>query len=321
VDAQRRDDEPFHALAVAWGRWREGLRALFDDVVEVTIVSTPEEALTRLRMAPVDLVVLALPLEHGEAIPTLQRFKADPVAVDVPVAVLSPDREEELAVRCLDLGAEFMWEGSGTEARARLARALRGARRERSLAKLAQVDALTGLSNFGALRDRLDDEFKRANRYEYPLSAVMIDLDHLKRINDRFGHEIGNRAIVALAAHLKDNLRETDFAARFGGDEFVLLLPYQNPSEATVLVERLRESLKALRVPAEAGACLELSISAGIAGHSALVPCRDARALLLAADEALYEAKRAGRDRVVSFEAARTGPTPPPATAVASHAA
>jgi len=136
--------------------------------------------------------------------------------------------------------------------------------------------------------------------------VVMMDLDHLKPINDRLGHEVGNRAIVALARHLRDNLREVDYGARFGGDEFVALLPYQTPAEAEHFAQRLRNGLRERKISGADG--LRLTVSVGIAGHSPAHPQATAEALLNAADEALYLAKRQGRDRVcvadgTSFEA------------------
>jgi diguanylate cyclase (GGDEF)-like protein len=193
---------------------------------------------------------------------------------------------------------------------ARIDRALRQSEQQQRLHVLAQTDALTGLANFRALSMRLEDEFKRANRYQYPMSVVIIDLDHLKAINDGMGHDVGNRAILALASHLRTNLREVDFAARFGGDEFVALLPHQTAIEAAVFAERIRAGLRTVKVTRSDGrpAPFGLSVSVGIADHSVAHPRESTEALLKAADAALYEAKREGRDRVVVYGASAMPP-------------
>jgi two-component system, cell cycle response regulator len=137
------------------------------------------------------------------------------------------------------------------------------------------------------------------------MSVVVIDLDHLKAINDGMGHDVGNRAILALANLLRTNLREVDFAARFGGDEFVALLPHQTAAEAAVLAERIRTGLRSVKVTRSDGrpAPFGLSVSVGIADHSPAMPRACTDELLRAADAALYEAKREGRDRVVVYGA------------------
>lgn len=189
---------------------------------------------------------------------------------------------------------------SAREVRARVRRCLRLAQKQRALLALAQTDGLTGLANYRALRARAEEEHKRATRYGYPLAAVMLDLDRLKELNDRLGHEIGNRAIQTFANYLRANLRDVDFAARFGGDEFVVLLPHQSAQEARVFAERLRVGLAQLRVRDAEGRELPISLtlSAGIADHLAQDGMRDPEALLTAADRALYVAKQTGRNRI-----------------------
>ncbi len=223
----------------------------------------------------------------------------------VPVLLLVGPDDPDQSARALELGAEDVLRHPihERELRVRLNRAVqRRVAREKLLAQ-AQTDQLTGIANFGALQQRLDDEFVRASRYGHGLAVVMLDLDHLKQINDRFGHGAGNGAILALCDTLKENLRQTDFAGRFGGDEFAVLLPYQNPEEASIFAERVRTGLRRL-VPmdSDGGAPITLSLSAGVAAHAPGYEKHTAEALLAAADQALYAAKRAGRDRVVVFE-------------------
>ncbi|WP_267968672.1 diguanylate cyclase [Myxococcus stipitatus] len=252
-----------------------------------------------------DLILLDRFLPSGDGLAVLETLQQDSRTEPVPVIFLTGDADEATLERCLEMGAvDFIHKpASARELMARIDRALRQSEQQRRLQILAQTDGLTGLANFRALTVRLEEEFRRAQRYQYPLSVVVIDLDHLKAINDGMGHDVGNRAILALANQLKGNLRESDFAARFGGDEFIALLPHQTAQEAAVFAERIRAGLRTVGMQRSDGrpAPFGLSVSVGIADHTLEVPREDTDALMKAADAALYEAKREGRDRVVVF--------------------
>lgn len=165
------------------------------------------------------------------------------------------------------------------------------------LAQLATTDPLTGLFNPRGFHERLRHELIRAARYREPLSFLIMDLDGLKRVNDQYGHEAGNAALRSVAAAIRSGLREIDVGARLGGDEFGVLAPRTNEESAVVLAERLR-ALVAIRVEGAAGRGTTISI-----GVASLVPASGARptpvALMTAADQALYQAKHEGGDRVV----------------------
>lgn len=162
------------------------------------------------------------------------------------------------------------------------------------LAELSATDPLTGLSNARGLFDRLEIELARARRYREPLALLLVDLDGLKRINDRFGHHAGDAALRRLADVIRSQLRETDVAARWGGDEFAVMAPNTAKDAAVAMAERIR-----VLIPGEDGAW-RLSGSLGVV---VLDPqdgedIGDAATLMRAADAALYEAKGMGRDRV-----------------------
>ncbi|MFZ5471918.1 MAG: GGDEF domain-containing response regulator [Myxococcota bacterium] len=269
--------------------------------LEVRYARDAEEARARLRAEGPELLLLDVPLTSVEDVADLSRLFSDARREQVPVIVVST-ANEDLAAACLDQGAADYLPRSARarELLARIHRTVRDGRERRALQALAQTDALTGLANFRALAERVEAEFHRAVRYGHPVSVVTIDLDHLKDINDRFGHEAGNRAILALAKHLGANLRESDFAARFGGDEFVVILPHQQPLEAGVFADRLRRTLQPIELPG--GELLPISVSVGIAGHSREASRASASELLEASDTALNQAKRRGRGRVVVLE-------------------
>ncbi|MGQ0506714.1 MAG: diguanylate cyclase [Myxococcaceae bacterium] len=285
---------------------REPLCELLRGRFDVAEAEDGEQALLLSRKLEPDLILLDVFLPIRDGITAHGQLAQDPKTRDIPVIFMSGERED-MPSRCLEMGgADFI--GKPFEPRelmARVERALRIRWEHALLAEHAQTDALTGLSNFRAFQVRIDLEHKRAVRYDYPLSLVVIDVDHLKSLNDRFGHATGNKAICTVAQKLRENLRETDYAARYGGDEFVVLLPHQNPYVARIFVERLRQSLASMRFEGAPDTFVTLTISCGVAGHFTASPKEDPKQLFEAADEALYEAKRAGRNRAVVFEEGR----------------
>jgi diguanylate cyclase (GGDEF)-like protein len=170
-------------------------------------------------------------------------------------------------------------------------------RNQTALRELAQTDPLTGLANLRAFRARLDEEVKRARRYRTPITCVMTDLDQLKPINDELGHAAGDRAIAAVAAIIREELRETDFGARYGGDEFVVLLPHTGAEDGRVFAERVCARVRASDLVI-GDRRITLGASFGVASRTPADPDEPADALVHAADAVLYAAKRAGRGRV-----------------------
>ncbi|WP_147164910.1 diguanylate cyclase [Pararhodospirillum oryzae] len=161
----------------------------------------------------------------------------------------------------------------------------------RRLLTLSRTDSLTGLANRAHLNERFARELDRATRYGRPLSLIMIDIDHFKRINDAHGHLEGDRTLVALAGLTRANTRATDIVGRWGGEEFLILCPETDLIEARNLAERLRQAIrKHLVLDGE-----PTTLSAGVA---TLGPGDTQDSVLRRADEALYRAKNEGRDRV-----------------------
>jgi diguanylate cyclase (GGDEF)-like protein len=162
---------------------------------------------------------------------------------------------------------------------------------------LAQRESLTGCFNRRAFDEIFRREVDRCRRLGHGLSLLFLDADHFKLVNDRFGHAVGDRVLQQLALRVQAAVRDTDILFRWGGEEFVLLLPHTPPGVAPVLAERVRAAVAEQRFwSAEGRQDVPLTVSVGAAGALAL-PI-DPLTLLAAADEACYEAKRAGRDRV-----------------------
>jgi diguanylate cyclase (GGDEF)-like protein len=180
---------------------------------------------------------------------------------------------------------------------AEAAAAIHNARLYEQTQRLATTDALTSLSNHRYFREALAIEIARANRLGYALGLLMIDVDNFKRVNDTFGHPVGDDVLRSIAQVLSSNLRQTDLAARYGGEEFVIVLPGLGPRGVRVVGERLRRAVKALE-PLVTNGAPPFQISISIGGVSAAHPELNAIDLVRVADSALYEAKRRGRDAV-----------------------
>jgi diguanylate cyclase (GGDEF)-like protein len=167
--------------------------------------------------------------------------------------------------------------------------------------QMATVDSLTGLFVREYFFRRLEGEHGRAQRYHGSFGLLMVDLDGFKEINDRHGHLVGDRYLRAFGSLIRSRLRAADLACRFGGDEFCILLPETDLEGSQVIAERLRLAVSRLVVPVDTLA-IRTTVSIGVASFPTH-DSRDLKSLLRKADEALYRAKRLGRDRVVPWAA------------------
>jgi diguanylate cyclase (GGDEF)-like protein len=293
---------------------REALALLLSPDHEVLLAADGEAAVERARTEHPDVVLMDLFMPRLDGFQALERLRADPATAEIPVILVSARGDDVVKVRSLDAGAvDFLQKPfSERELRARVERTLRLLRSQLQLRELAQTDPLTGLANLRAFRARLEEEVKRARRYRTPLACVMADMDNLKPVNDELGHAAGDRAIAAVAAVVREELRETDFGARYGGDEFVILLPHTTAEEGRVFAERVCARLKAADLEI-GGRLIHIGASFGVACLPEDAPETPPEALVHAADGALYQAKRAGRSRVIV--------APPPAPEASASAA
>ena len=180
----------------------------------------------------------------------------------------------------------------------------------RQLEEISVRDALTGLYNRRYFADRLEQEFHRGQRHQRPVSLIMADIDHFKRINDTYGHPVGDEVLRGVSRLLLEQIRTIDIAGRYGGEEFALVLPETPLEDAHQVAERLRERVAATvlhRIEREglASEPLQCTLSLGVASYAGTGYAAPAD-FLRAADDALYAAKHAGRNQV------KVAPTPPP---------
>ncbi|ABS26459.1 response regulator receiver modulated diguanylate cyclase [Anaeromyxobacter sp. Fw109-5] len=291
---------------------REVLTEVLEPEYEVMLAEDGEAAVDLAREEHPDVVLMDLFMPRLDGLQALERLRSDASTSDIPVIFVSGHGDDAVKVRSLDLGAvDYLQKPfSERELRARVERTLRLVRSHVALRELAQTDALTGLANLRAFRARVEEEVKRARRYHTPLTCVMADMDQLKPINDELGHAAGDRAIAAVAAVIREELRETDFGARYGGDEFVILLPHTAAEEGRVFAERVCARLRELELEI-GGRRIHVGASFGVACLCDDLREDAAEALVGAADTALYAAKREGRGRVASTELPEPPRLPP----------
>ncbi|ALC17224.1 response regulator receiver modulated diguanylate cyclase [Desulfuromonas soudanensis] len=254
-----------------------------------------------------DVIVCDLEMPGMDGFKFLAMRNARGELKDVPVIMLTGREDLETKIRGLDQGASDYvtkpFDPAELMARVRVQlkiKTLQDALKKSNqlLLQLSNTDPLTSLHNRRYLMDTLDREVERSCRTDIHLSLVMVDIDHFKRVNDTYGHQVGDAVLVAVAALLQGQLRPYDTAARFGGEEFVLVLPSTELAAAGAVAERLRKLTANLSFAREGAPDLVLTISAGVAVVS---PGSSVHAddLIRQADTALYRAKQDGRNRVV----------------------
>ena len=165
---------------------------------------------------------------------------------------------------------------------------------------LAMHDSLTGLLNRRAIEEYAEAEFSMAGRKERALSVILLDIDHFKNVNDRFGHKFGDHTLQQVAKILTEDLRNYDRIGRWGGEEFILILPDTQLVDAATVAERVRIQMAELQISLENGETFSVNISLGAACTTGKFS--SLTKLIDAADQALYQAKQTGRNRVCIFE-------------------
>lgn len=273
---------------------------------EAVLETNGNKMMSHLWSAQFDVVLLDLIMPGINGVDLLRQLKQS--FEDLPVIIVTGHGSIETAVESLQAGAsDFVTKPvEASELDIRIKKAIDYAHTKR----LAYTDGLTGLYNYRSFRDRLDQEVERANRYHRSLSLIMIDIDHFKLYNDTFGHPLGDRVITEVAWSLRQLSRTSDIVARYGGEEFALILPETDRTNAEAFGHRLREYIEQHPFSGEEQLPGHtLTISVGIASY---LPPHSEDTLIKAADAALYQAKRDGRNRVVVWQSSAIVKLPEP---------
>ena len=236
---------------------------------------------------------------------------------DIPVIMLAAEGDGELKARLIEDGAcDYLTKPFHEKellVRVRLHHRMKSLQDElrdanSRLEALSNTDPLTGLANRRCLDRKLADEVARSRRHDVPLTAVALDIDHFKSVNDKYGHDMGDVVLRNVARAMAEGLRSNDLAARPGGEEFLLLLPHTELAGGLAMAERVRARLEKL---AHVGPSATLNVTASF-GVACTHPSHEMPAgeeLLARADQALYEAKRSGRNRVMAWALAADEPS------------
>jgi two-component system, cell cycle response regulator len=263
------------------------------------------QALEKVRAQAPDLLILDVMMPKMNGLEVCRIVKSMSTDSFIPIILVTVQGDIDSKVTGLKLGADdyLAKPYNPLELRARVASMLRIKSlqdkinvKRRDLEALSVTDDLTGLYNHRALQHRLKDEFLRAQRYNEPLSLLMVDVDHFKEVNDKHGHLFGDHVLHELGKVFQESVREIDIVARYGGEEFVIILPQTHFSGSLTVADRVWRSVGAHEFRQEKTG-VRITVSIGIS----FFPNKNVASveqLVAFADQALYQAKREGRNRI-----------------------
>lgn len=274
----------------------------------VGISADPQDALFRAAEGKFDLMIVSLDLQNYDALRLIGQIRSLERTRYLPILLVTVEQQKARLLRALDLGANdyLLRDADKNEIVARVKTQVRRRRFTERLRdnvqqsmELAVTDPLTGLYNRRYMESHAGALVARANEREKPLTMLITDIDHFKSVNDTYGHDAGDEVLREFADRLRSCIRGVDLACRFGGEEFVVVMPDTDLGIGNRVAERIRRRIAGEPfVVARGTQSLEVTISIGLA---ALNGAEDMPAAILKrADEALYRAKRSGRNRVVS---------------------
>ena len=262
-------------------------------------------AIDKIKTNPYDLVLLDLMMPRMSGYDVCRKIRKQFGMTELPVIILTAKNNPSDIAAAFDSGAnDYLIKPIDTmelfariDTQLSLKEAIQAAIKN---AELANIDPLTGLYNRRFIVEEGNREFEIAERYNHDFSVIMIDIDLFKQINDGFGHEKGDQAIKQLSTILKSNIRNTDIPGRFGGDEFILILPDIGPAEAAIVAEKIRTIAEQTTLPETGDENIRFTISAGIASFRKDAASFDE--LVQRADKMLYDSKEKGRNTVSLWE-------------------
>ena len=265
---------------------------------QVVTAANGVEALEQLEREAIQIVLSDIMMPKMDGFELVKNIRSKPALKEIYVILITARIQEGDRVRGLDLGADdyITKPFSFSELLARVRVGTRVVKYQRHLKDQTQIDSLTGLYNRRAMEEKFHDEFERANRYNHPLSVLILDIDNFKTINDTYGHHGGDMALIKIAEILREKTRHSDFSARFGGEEFVLVLPETNLESALQVATKIHDEIRTWPF-GKPDRPFTLTVSIGVSSTSEKSHS-DWRQMLETADQALYLAKNRGKDRV-----------------------
>ena len=284
----------------------ERLVGMLSDEHKAAIQADPTEALFHAAEGAYDLLIVSLALENFDGLRLCSQLRSLERTRNVPILAIADAENNTRLVRGLEIGVND-YLSRPIDKNELLARVRTQIRKKRYTERLrdnvqmsiemAITDALTGLYNRRYMETHVGTLVEQAASRSKPLTVLVLDIDYFKSINDSWGHDAGDDVLREFAVRIRKSIRGIDLACRYGGEEFVVVMPETDMAVATMVAERLRRRIASEPFPIQQGArSIEVTISIGIA---ALGRGEDAAAVVKRADQALYRAKRDGRNRVV----------------------
>jgi diguanylate cyclase (GGDEF)-like protein len=261
--------------------------------MEVEIVTDINELLEVLSDFKPDLIVMDIYMPQCSGLEAAKIIRQKDELLSVPIVFLSTEADPSQHISAMELGGDDFLQKPITDESLVIAVRTR-AQRFRQLRSEMHTDGLTGLLNHVTLKTRLESEIARAQRQQEPLSFAMLDIDHFKKVNDTYGHPVGDRVIKSIARMLTKRLRKSDLIARYGGEEFAIILPGTDNATATRLIDDVRKSFSQI-VHQTHEAQFNCTLSAGV---TQLKQNSTLDSLISTADNYLYKAKESGRNKV-----------------------
>ncbi len=260
---------------------------------------SPEDGLRTATQRNPSLILLDINMPRMDGLKVCRHLKERESTRDIPVLFLTVDHNVQHIAKALECGGSdyIMKPFNPVELRARVRAALRTKEMIELLRQQARIDALTGVTNRAGLDEGLASSVSLFNRSGRPVSLLMLDIDHFKQVNDKFGHGVGDEVLRAVGETLRSCGRPSDAPCRFGGDEFAVILEGTDRAGARIAAARILESIQAIEVPSRTGT-IHVRASGGLASSCDLPAGFDPEDLLKAADEALLQAKAQGRNRL-----------------------
>ncbi|OGB31991.1 MAG: hypothetical protein A3F78_05790 [Burkholderiales bacterium RIFCSPLOWO2_12_FULL_61_40] len=290
------EEAPYRVLVVEDSKTASALirRTLSEGGIDSLAIARPQEVLTSLGSFQPDLILMDMYMPGCTGVEVTRVIRQHAEFLSTPVVYLSADTHVALQVDALRLGGDhFLTKPFNPVILNAVVKSK--IERYRALRRTMYLDSLTGLLNHTTSKQRLDAALATAATEGAPLCVAMLDIDHFKKVNDTYGHPLGDHVIRSMAWLLKQRLRKTDAVGRYGGEEFLVILPGSNAVQARHLLNTIRMDFGQIRHPVP-GTTFACTFSGGVAQWA---PGGSAEDLIKQADEALYQAKRAGRNQVL----------------------
>ena len=292
---ERQEQEAFRVLIVEDSKTASAViqRTLGENQILSEVIHEPRQVLHALKRFNPDLILMDMYMPNCTGVEAARVIRQHDEFLSTPIVYLSGETDVALQVDAMRLGGDhFLTKPFNPVFLNAIIKSK--IERYRALRRSMYHDSLTGLLNHTSGKNTLDTLLSSVAQAGGHLSAVMLDIDHFKKVNDSYGHPVGDQVIRSLSWLLKQRLRKHDLLCRYGGEEFLIALPHTSAEQAFAIMDRIRQDFSQIQHPF-GGTGFNSTLSGGIATYP---PCQTGDALIKAADDALYEAKRSGRNRL-----------------------